>query len=322
MLKGCLEELIAGSRYMYEALNVELLGPIGDTLFVSVNGRKYGYVPKSSTDIDTLDHTFRKMLKYSYGKALAWLKKNAKLASGSVRGVPRVVRDMSPSLMAHLSQMISDGADMDSIVEHLLESGDPSVVDTVIAVNSWWKSNVGAAVLQALTKMRSQTEGLKLERVLYKDGFRLSILSETTANQSMLQRYNSALLSVSDLGMTQDLVAIDFDKATGSVLLWFDENTTKEDLVQLVNQVKSGSQGTRIVAGPDDIILDSIPVDNYVVNSKLWFVWASEKTLPDLDFRPVEEEIPDESDAISGSVEVDSSASNGVEISGEVTVQT
>lgn len=44
---------------------------------VEINGKRYVYKPKGSINLLTLKDTFNKMRKYSDGKALAWLKKNA-----------------------------------------------------------------------------------------------------------------------------------------------------------------------------------------------------------------------------------------------------
>ena len=81
-----------------EGLAVQHHGVIGNTLFVSVNDRKYGYQPKHSEDpnyvsIGDMEHKFKGMLKHSSGKALAWLKKRSNLASGSVKGQSKIVTD-------------------------------------------------------------------------------------------------------------------------------------------------------------------------------------------------------------------------------------
>jgi len=54
---------------------------------VSINGTVYGYQAKSGGNAEDLANTFKGMLKYSAGKALAWLKKNAELVSGSKKAI-------------------------------------------------------------------------------------------------------------------------------------------------------------------------------------------------------------------------------------------
>ena len=62
--------------------------PVGvknDQYFIKVNDNDYGYKLKADTDftIDEIAEKFIKILKYSAGRALNWLKKNTELASGS-----------------------------------------------------------------------------------------------------------------------------------------------------------------------------------------------------------------------------------------------
>jgi hypothetical protein len=66
-----------------ENLVVNPLDITKDFFYVSINGNTYGYEAKGGGNIEDIAKTFKGMLKYSAGKALAWLKKNANLASGS-----------------------------------------------------------------------------------------------------------------------------------------------------------------------------------------------------------------------------------------------
>lgn len=77
--------------YYDEDLNLKPLGVINKTYFVEINGHKYGYT-SSGRDISDIAKTFEKMMQYGRGKALAWLKKNTDLASGSVKGVSPLMR--------------------------------------------------------------------------------------------------------------------------------------------------------------------------------------------------------------------------------------
>lgn len=68
-----------------EALNVKYEGHEGDTkIFVSVNGHKYTYAKKEAgLDLGDIARKFEKMLQFSAGRALQWLKKNTELVGGS-----------------------------------------------------------------------------------------------------------------------------------------------------------------------------------------------------------------------------------------------
>lgn len=75
-----------------EALDVIPHGILGSTLFVTINGRKYGYnaAPNAGKSIEEIEKTFIDMIKHGAGKALAWLKKVTVLASGSVKGLSKL----------------------------------------------------------------------------------------------------------------------------------------------------------------------------------------------------------------------------------------
>ena len=70
-----------------ENLVVDPLDLTKDFFYVSINGTVYGYQAKSGGNVEDLAKTFKGMLKYSAGKALAWLKKNAELVSGSKKAL-------------------------------------------------------------------------------------------------------------------------------------------------------------------------------------------------------------------------------------------
>jgi len=58
--------------------------PDGIEIFVTVNGHKYGYKQKEGgLDISDVARKFEKMLQFSAGKALNWLKRNTIPSSGS-----------------------------------------------------------------------------------------------------------------------------------------------------------------------------------------------------------------------------------------------
>ena len=80
-----------------KSLDLKPLGTIGNTFFVMINGRKYGYEPQPQTKMtaDQLEKEFLSRIKLlGRGVALKWLKdpQITKLVSGSVKGIPVVAR--------------------------------------------------------------------------------------------------------------------------------------------------------------------------------------------------------------------------------------
>lgn len=66
------------------ALAISPVGLRGKSFVVKINGHEYGYGEKEGgLDLKTVADKFGKILKYSAGRALTWLKKNTDLISGS-----------------------------------------------------------------------------------------------------------------------------------------------------------------------------------------------------------------------------------------------
>jgi len=86
--------LILEKMDIIEALEVKNLGVLGNTLFLDINGTRYGYSANhpEGHGIEKISKQFDDMSKHSVGKALAWLKTVTKLESGSVKGVPKTIR--------------------------------------------------------------------------------------------------------------------------------------------------------------------------------------------------------------------------------------
>ncbi len=70
--------------FVVEELKISKASVKNGELLTSINGNQYSYKPVGM-DIDRLHSKFNKMLGFSAGKALAWLKKNSELSSGSTR---------------------------------------------------------------------------------------------------------------------------------------------------------------------------------------------------------------------------------------------
>lgn len=74
-------------------------GPEGVEIQVDVNGHKYGYSQKEGDlDIGDIARKFEKMLQFSAGRALTWLKKHTVLTSGSKKaeGEEKVTEEVVP----------------------------------------------------------------------------------------------------------------------------------------------------------------------------------------------------------------------------------
>lgn len=78
---------IYGEFEIDENLIVDPLDVTKDFFYVSINGTIYGYQAKPGDSVEDIAKTFKGMLKYSAGKALTWLKKNAQLVSGSKKAM-------------------------------------------------------------------------------------------------------------------------------------------------------------------------------------------------------------------------------------------
>ena len=69
-----------------EAIKIDFIGPKNDVFFIKINSRLYGYKSNHFTASE-LSRRFGKIMKYSPGKALAWLKRYSYLTSGSKKVV-------------------------------------------------------------------------------------------------------------------------------------------------------------------------------------------------------------------------------------------
>lgn len=69
-----------------EAFKVLLIGQDSTALYLNIQGRRYGYAPLAGMTVKEMFKKFKDIAKHSQGKALAWLKKNSKLISGSIKG--------------------------------------------------------------------------------------------------------------------------------------------------------------------------------------------------------------------------------------------
>jgi len=68
-----------------ESVDVRYLGIDKDVLYITINGVKYGYKAVAEP-LSEIDRKFRKMLTFSAGKALTWLKKVAQHVYGGSKG--------------------------------------------------------------------------------------------------------------------------------------------------------------------------------------------------------------------------------------------
>jgi hypothetical protein len=75
---------IDGQIFETSSLNIEVLGKKGNEFRIRVNGQEYGYSEKKDGkfDLNTLIEKFKKIMKFSAGRALIWLKNNAEHTFG------------------------------------------------------------------------------------------------------------------------------------------------------------------------------------------------------------------------------------------------
>jgi succinate dehydrogenase flavin-adding protein (antitoxin of CptAB toxin-antitoxin module) len=81
-------ESFASEQELLETANLAVIpiGVKGEAFMVKVNGNQYGYAPTDKEmSVKEIADKFAKIMKFSAGRALAWLKKNSKLVSGSAK---------------------------------------------------------------------------------------------------------------------------------------------------------------------------------------------------------------------------------------------
>jgi hypothetical protein len=94
------EQFVNESKIVDEALAVSNRGINDNMLLVSINGTEYGYGEAAGgPDLEELSRKFSKMMTFSVGKALAWLKKNAELVKGSSKNESEDIEAVAGELM-------------------------------------------------------------------------------------------------------------------------------------------------------------------------------------------------------------------------------
>ena len=100
-----------------ENLIVDPLDVTKDVFYVSINGKTYGYGPKGGSNTEDLAKSFKGMLKYSAGRALAWLKKNSDLVSGSTKAIAENLAPGQEAIQMTIIAAISDA--LESLGDHI-----------------------------------------------------------------------------------------------------------------------------------------------------------------------------------------------------------
>lgn len=99
-----------------EELDLKDNGTLSDyAISLNINGKQYTYVSNSNVDIMELYRKFRKISNYSKGRALAWLKKNTRLANDKDKEIIK--------LRSELSSVASD-EEYYTILDRLEDLGD------------------------------------------------------------------------------------------------------------------------------------------------------------------------------------------------------
>jgi len=99
-------------------LSVVPVGVQGKAFAVKINGNQYSYEPKDEkVPVKDFGEKFVKMMKYSAGRALAWLKKNSILVSGSKK-------NENEDIMKHISSFdsfLNEEKDYSKLAHELVE---------------------------------------------------------------------------------------------------------------------------------------------------------------------------------------------------------
>lgn len=106
---------IGGEIFEVANLSIQIVGERGSDFFILINGREYGYRPKGKS-LKDLVKTFVGMYKHSQGQALAWLKRNSELISGSKK-----TNESEEALDE--SSRIPNASDADKFISEILKMG-------------------------------------------------------------------------------------------------------------------------------------------------------------------------------------------------------
>jgi hypothetical protein len=77
-------------NFISEAFIITNHGILGNIAFIKINGHQYGYETADDRSIEDIYNNYLKIFKHSPGTALAWLKQNTKLSSGSIKGTSKI----------------------------------------------------------------------------------------------------------------------------------------------------------------------------------------------------------------------------------------
>jgi hypothetical protein len=150
-----------------EALNVKYVGheagKDGVEIFITINGHKYGYKQKEGDlEIGEIARKFEKMLQFSAGRALTWLKKHTALSSGSASTEKSDTKDLKegkeetehtePESHMDNTDDMKSGAELDhymffgnlkTIKKHIdmMMEMDPAMVDELIKNGHDWAAD-------------------------------------------------------------------------------------------------------------------------------------------------------------------------------------
>jgi hypothetical protein len=118
-------------------------GPKGVEIFVDINGHKYGYTQKDGDlDIGDVARKFEKMLQFSAGRALSWLKKHTILSSGSKKQEQEDAKQVKEGANDHLENYMFF-ANLQTIMNDIksIMEMDHIAVDQMLADGHSWAAD-------------------------------------------------------------------------------------------------------------------------------------------------------------------------------------
>jgi len=148
------------SEEMVFEFKVNIVGIKGNEFHITIDGHDYGYEPieGSGLSAEELVQKFKGIMKFSAGRALAWLKKNANLVAGSKRGEKLVKKFMGENVTETEAATTYNTPGMGNVYlpgKDTEGSGDTFGIDTTIPANAGLNRKQGRYQTKRLHSLQS-----------------------------------------------------------------------------------------------------------------------------------------------------------------------
>jgi hypothetical protein len=154
--------------FIAEGLSVRDNGIRDGILFIDINGNEYGYSEiKGGADLEEIARKFRKMLQFSSGRALAWLKKNTDLAAGSKKNEAEDIKAAIGSMVAEaeVAELLEA---CESIIINEANGTTPNFLISVL--NAIANGDISSLTIDGIKEMGEDTDAFSDELNDAEDG--------------------------------------------------------------------------------------------------------------------------------------------------------